>query len=50
MLSSLDNGGLIQVYNKTGEGIAQMGANYYRNGLFGAFNRIGMGRTLQPGP
>ena len=49
-LGATDNGGLIMVYNKTGEGIVQMGADEYGNGLVGAYNRRGMGRTLKPGP
>ena len=49
-LSGTENGGGIEVYNKTGEGIAQMVADEYGNGLVGAYNRKGMGRTLKPGP
>jgi len=45
-----NNGGFIQVFNKTGEGIVDMGADEYGNGLVGAWNRKGKGRTLQPGP
>jgi hypothetical protein len=37
-LSSTPNGGLVQVFNKTGEGIATMKADEY-----------GKGRTLKPG-
>ena len=44
------DGGLINVYNKTGEIIAEMGADEYGNGEVGAYNRKGMGRTLKPGP
>jgi hypothetical protein len=46
----LNSGGMIMVYNKTGEVIAQMYADEYGNGLVGAFNRKGKGRMLQPGP
>ena len=50
MLSSTDNGGMVAVYNKTGERIADVHADDYGNGLVGAYNRKGKGRTLQPGP
>ena len=33
-----DNGGLVVVSNKTGEGIAQMSADEYGNGVVGTFN------------
>ena len=49
-LTSTDDGGLIEVSNKTGEGIVSMGADEYGNGEVGAWNRKGMGRTLKPGP
>ena len=45
-----DNGGLVYVYNKTGENIVQMYADEYGNGVVYAGNRKGRGRTLQPGP
>ena len=45
-----DNGGAINVLNKPGEGIAQMHADEYGNGVVAAYNRKGKGRTLQPGP
>jgi len=38
------------VFNKTGETIASMYADEYGNGVVGAYNRKGNGRTLQPGP
>jgi hypothetical protein len=44
------NGGFVQVFNKTGEGIVQMYADEYGNGVVWAGNRKGMGRTLKPGP
>ena len=44
------NGFQIQGYNKTGEGVVQLTADDYGNGVVGAFNRKGMGRTLIPGP
>jgi len=43
-------GGMVAVYNKTDESIAQMYADEYGNGVVGAWNRKGKGRTLQPGP
>ena len=49
-LSASDNGGLVYVYNKTGEDIVQISADEYGNGVVGAYNRKGKGRTLQPGP
>ena len=48
-LSSSDNGGLVYVYNKTGESIAQMYADDYGNGVLWAGNRKGKGKTLKPG-
>ena len=44
------NGGLIDIINKTGESIANMYADEYGNGVVGAWNRKGKGRTLKPGP
>ena len=49
-LSAGDEGGAVNVYNKTGESIATMYADDYGNGVVGAYNRKGMGRTLKPGP
>ena len=49
-LHSNDNGALIEVFNKTSEAIVTMKADEYGNGLVGAWNRKGKGRTLQPGP
>ena len=37
-------------FNKTGEGVVQLYADDYGNGVVGAFNRKGKGRTLEPGP
>ena len=45
-----NTGGMINVYNKTGEDVVQMYADEYGNGVVGAFNRKGKGRTLNPGP
>ena len=45
-----NTGGMINVYNKTDEDVVQMYANEYGNGVVGAFNRKGKGRTLKPGP
>ena len=49
-LSATENGGALSVYNKTGEDIIQAIADEYGNGVVGAYNRKGKGRTLQPGP
>ena len=49
-LTANDNGDIIDVFNKTGEGIAQMHADEYGNGVVWAGNREGMGRMLKPGP
>jgi hypothetical protein len=38
------------IRNKTGEEVAQLYADEYGNGVVGAWNRKGKGRTLQPGP
>ena len=43
-------GGYIGVANKTGETVVQLGVDEYGNGVVGAFNRKGVGRTLEPGP
>ena len=45
-----DTGGMVRVYNKTGEDVVQLRADEYGNGVVGAFNRKGEGRTLKPGP
>jgi len=49
-LSASPDGGLVYVYNKTGEFIAEMSADEYGNGVVGAWDRKGKGRTLEPGP
>jgi len=49
-LTATDNGGVIDVRNKTGERIVTMNADEYGNGVVGAWNRKGRGRTLEPGP
>ena len=49
-LSSNGNGGATEVSNKTAEGIIQMYADEYGNGVVYAGNRKGKGRTLEPGP
>ena len=50
VMAAGDLGGLVEVTNNTGEIIAEMGPDEYGNGLVGAWNRKGKGRTLQPGP
>ena len=47
---TIDTGGMVAVFNKTGEGIARLKADDYGNGVVGAYNRKGMGRELKPGP
>ena len=36
--------------NKTGEGVVHLSVDDYGNGVVGAYNRKGKGRTLKPGP
>ena len=45
-----DNGGLVVVLNKTDEEAVRLFADEYGNGVVGAYNRKGKGRTLKPGP
>ena len=47
---TIDTGGMVAVFNKTGESVVQLLADEYGNGLVGAWNRKGKGRTLKPGP
>ena len=49
-LTANDRGGFVSVFNKTGKSIAQIKADQYGSGVVGAYNRKGIGRTLQPGP
>ena len=49
-LVDADTGGMVRVFNKTGEEVVQLRADEYGNGVVGAFNRKGVGRMLQPGP
>lgn len=44
------DGGILEVLNKTGEAIGSITADEYGNGVIGAWNRRGQGRTLTPGP
>ena len=44
------NGFVVEGFNKTGEAVVQLSADDYGNGVVGAYNRKGKGRTLQPGP
>ena len=46
-LGASENGGAVRVYNKTGEDVVQLRADEYGNGVVGAYNRKGMGRTLE---
>ena len=43
-----ENGGALSINNKTGERVVQLKADENGNGLVGAYNRKGKGRTLQP--
>ena len=49
-LTASPNGGLVEVFNTAGEDVVQMYADEYGNGVVGAYNRKGIGRTLEPGP
>ena len=50
VMAMADNGGLVEVTNNTGEIIGQIISDKDGNGVVGAYNRKGKGRTLQPGP
>ena len=45
-----EDGGAIQLQNKTNEDVIQMLADEYGNGFLGVFDRKGMGRVIRPGP
>ena len=49
-LMSDNNGGVVQVKNKTGEMIVGIKADDYGNGVVWAGDRKGDGRSLKPGP
>ena len=49
-LTASPNGGLVEVFNTAGEDVVQMYADEYGNGVVGAYNRKGIGRTLESGP
>ena len=44
------DGGTLSVYNKSGESVCTLTVDEYGNGVIGAWNRNGKGRTLKPGP
>jgi hypothetical protein len=48
--SKLGTGGVFELKNKTGEGVVMLYADEYGNGVVGAYNRKGKGRTLESGP
>ena len=48
--SAAGNGFFFEGFNKTGEGVVQLSVDDYGNGVVGAYNRKGKGRTLKPGP
>jgi hypothetical protein len=41
------DGFFFQGFNKTGEGVVQLSVDDYGNGVVGAYNRKGKGRTLE---
>jgi hypothetical protein len=43
-----EQGGRLSVYNRTGERIVTLKPDEYGNGVVGAYNRKGKGRTLKP--
>lgn len=45
-----DNGGELQIFNKTKEGVVKLSVDEYGKGKIGVFDRKGKGRTLKPGP
>ena len=49
-VSNTNTGGGISIYNRTGERIIDLRPDEYGNGLVGAYDRKGNGRTLQLGP
>ena len=46
-ISNYENGGFLSIDNKTGEPIILLRADEYGNGIVGAYNRQGKGRTLE---
>ena len=50
LITSDENGGLMGILNKTDESVVLLHADEYGNGVVGAFNRKGKGKTLTPGP
>ena len=48
--STSGNGFHFEGFNKTGEGVVQLSADDYGNGVVWAGNRKGKGRSLKPGP
>ena len=43
-----ETGGFFSIKNKRGEDVVQLSANEYGNGVVGAYDRNGKGRTLEP--
>lgn len=50
VVQETEDGARVKLYNKTGEGVVEIYADKYGNGVVGAFDRKGMGKTLKPGP
>jgi hypothetical protein len=49
-IGNTEKGGAITISNKTQDEIVQIHADEYGNGVVGAYNRKGKGRTLTPNP
>ena len=49
-IANTERGGAVEISNKTGESIVTLSADEYGNGVVGAWDRKGKGRTLKPGP
>ena len=49
-MGATDNGFILRGHDKTGEEVIQLSVDDHGNGLVGAYNRKGTGKTLQPGP
>jgi len=48
--TAVGTGGYVSITNKTGESVARILVDEYGNGVVGAYNRKGKGKTLKPGP
>jgi hypothetical protein len=50
LITTDDRGGVLKIRNKADETAVEAYVDEYGNGVVGAYNRKGMGRTLEPGP